>query len=475
MKRRLSMSSSCRKLVAVLVVVVLMGFLVVTGVHAEGRSGDQVIVKADEVVGDDLYATGREIVIDGTVKGDLVALAQSITINGTVEGDVVAMAQTIVINGSVKDDTRVAAQALVVRSSGKVGDDVAVASFSFESQPGSTIGGDVWYAAYQAKLDGDVTGNVKGGSNGLEIAGHVKGNVEASVGDPSEESPIPFTQFMPTLPGGLTLPSVKAGLTIAQGAEIAGSLTYTSRAEAQVAAGAVTGKITRQEPPVTKEEAAKAPTTPLSASWWLDQVRRLVRLLIVGLLLAFLAPGWLRRTSDALHTRPWRSLGWGVLSPFAVVLFLLIIAVVVALIAMLLSYVIGAAALVTILLSSFAGTLVIVYLLVAFYVSALIAGHALGDLLLIRAMGGRPSRPLWAMLVGIAIVWVLTLIPYVGGFFGLVLALFGLGAIWLAFRARRVELAPVEARPTVEPPSEPPLEPPAAPEPPTTVEPSPAA
>jgi cytoskeletal protein CcmA (bactofilin family) len=465
------MSSSCKRLVAALVVVVLMGFLVVTGVHADGRSGDQVIVKADEVVGDDLYAAASEIVIDGTVKGDLVAVAKSITINGTVEGDLIAAAQTIIINGSVKDDARIAGQVLVLRGSGKIGDDAALAGFSFESQPGSAIGGDVWYAAYQAKLDGDVTGNVKGGSNGLEIVGRVKGSVEAGVGDPSEASPVPFQTFMPTLPAGVVIPSVKAGLTVAEGAQIAGSLTYTSRAEAAIPGGTVVGKIVREQPPAPSPEERPVAT---ATDWWLDQARRFVRLLIVGLLMAWLAPGWLRRTADALRARPWGSLGWGVLSPFVVVVFLLIVAVAVALIALLLSYVIGAAALVTILLSSAAGTLVIVYLLIAFYASALISGHALGDFLLTRAMRGRAPRPWLAMLVGIVIVWLLTLIPYIGGFFGLVLALFGLGAIWLAFRGRHTEPAPAQTWPAAEPPSAPPLEPPAAPEPPSTVEPSPA-
>ena len=76
-------------------------------VHAfDGRGGDNVVIKAGEVIDDDLYIGAQTITFDGTVTGDFVAGAQTVIINGTVEGDLIVGAQTVVINGSVGDDAR---------------------------------------------------------------------------------------------------------------------------------------------------------------------------------------------------------------------------------------------------------------------------------------------------------------------------------------------------------------------------------
>ncbi|MBI5963511.1 MAG: hypothetical protein HY863_08575, partial [Chloroflexi bacterium] len=34
----------------------------------DGRGGDRVVIKADEIINDDLYITANEIIFDGTVK-----------------------------------------------------------------------------------------------------------------------------------------------------------------------------------------------------------------------------------------------------------------------------------------------------------------------------------------------------------------------------------------------------------------------
>ena len=440
------MSRSCKKLTLVLIVVLAAGLLATAGVNAQGRSGEKVVIAAGEVVPDDLYVAATQLIVDGTVKGDIVGFARSITINGTVEGDLLAAAQTIVINGTINDDARIAGQALVLGKGGKIGDDVVVAGFSFEAQPDSIIGGDLLFGAGQALVAGDVAGNVSGGGGSLQIAGRVGGNVDVGVGDAGEAPPVPYAQFMPALPGGLAMPSLPRGLTISQGARIGGQLTYSGRSDVPIPGGAVTGKVTRRVPETTAEEAA-APAAFDWGAWSLDQGRRLIRLLVVGLLMIWLAPGWLRRVAASLRARPWGSLGWGALSPFALVALILIAVVAMVVIVALLSYIIGSATLITVLLGSVTGTVVLAYLLLACYVGALIAGYAVGELILGRGASGSGARSLWAMLIGVVIVWLLTLIPWVGTFIGVVLALFGLGAIWLALRRREPAAAPLPAEP----------------------------
>jgi hypothetical protein len=174
-------------------------------------------------------------------------------------------------------------------------------------------------------------------------------------------------------------------------------------------------------------------------SWLLDQARRLLRLLTVGLLLVWLAHGWLRRAAGALRSGPWRSLGWGVLSPFAVLAGLAGLFIVVLLIALLLSTVIGSATLVTVLLASLSGTLLLGYGLLMFYVAALVGGFTIGELVLRRLDTDHPPNRWLCMILGVVVVWV---VPVLGSIIGGVLALFGMGASWLAIRSRPLPSVP---------------------------------
>ncbi|NIO72166.1 MAG: hypothetical protein GTN71_24855, partial [Anaerolineae bacterium] len=90
----------------------------------ESRSGDTVVIGADEVIEDDLYVGANTFTLDGTIKGDLIVGGSTIEINGTVEGDLIAVGQTVTVRGTVADDVRIAGQALILDSEAQVGDDV---------------------------------------------------------------------------------------------------------------------------------------------------------------------------------------------------------------------------------------------------------------------------------------------------------------------------------------------------------------
>jgi hypothetical protein len=68
---------------------------------------------------------------------------------------------------------------------------------------------------------------------------------------------------------------------------------------------------------------------------FLDQLRRLAALLIVGLGIVWIAPRWTRRAAQAIQARPLPSLGWGVVSSAVIVLgliFVLVMTVILAII-----------------------------------------------------------------------------------------------------------------------------------------------
>ena len=56
----------------------------------EFRGGQHVVVGSDEVILDDLYATGETVTVDGKVEGDLIVCGQEVRMNGVVTGDLMA-------------------------------------------------------------------------------------------------------------------------------------------------------------------------------------------------------------------------------------------------------------------------------------------------------------------------------------------------------------------------------------------------
>jgi hypothetical protein len=91
---------------------VAVGLLLLIPIAAAARltQSDLVLVRADDVVTEDLYAAGNRITIEGRVEGDLIAAAfEDVLISGEVTGDVTVVAGRVTITGTVGGSVRVAA------------------------------------------------------------------------------------------------------------------------------------------------------------------------------------------------------------------------------------------------------------------------------------------------------------------------------------------------------------------------------
>ena len=267
------------KLISIFSLIALLALAFATPARAfDGRSGDNVEIKAGEVIEDDVYVGANTFVLDGTIKGDLVVFAQSITINGTVDGNLIAVGQSIIINGTVTHAARIAGALLQVGKTATIGGDVVAGGASLEAQNGSTVKGDVVVGAGQTLLEGNVAGDVKAGTGALELTGEFGGNVNAQVGDPEAGGPSP-SMYMPQ--SNIQFPTVKPGFTIADGAKIKGNLDYTQSKDIKIPANAVGGKVTRTAPVV---ESAKIQPTPaqLAMTWTFNLIRTIVTLIVLG-------------------------------------------------------------------------------------------------------------------------------------------------------------------------------------------------
>ncbi len=128
---------------------------------AEFRHDKQdITVARGQLIKDDLYVAGGNIVVDGTVQGDLVAAGSTITVNGEVTGNVIAASSTVTINGTVDRNVRAAAGS--VKIYGEVGHDLLAAGNELIIGPKGIVKHDVMLAVGNITIDG-ATGTIHAG------------------------------------------------------------------------------------------------------------------------------------------------------------------------------------------------------------------------------------------------------------------------------------------------------------------------
>ena len=433
--------SKINKFLSMLVLVVLLTLTFATPAFAfDGRSGDKVTINTGDVINDDLYVGANELVMNGTVNGDVLAGGQMITINGTVNGDVMAAGQTVVINGTVTGSVRAAGAVLFIGEKAKVGGDIVCGGYSVEVRKGSIISRDAVFGAGQVLLGGDVNRNVTAGTAALEISGTIGGNVKAEVGEANQGQAGPP-------PGAFTgqstvpVPLVTPGLTIDPSAKITGNLEYTQTRELAFPGGVVAGKVTRTNPPVDQSRPVIQETAGHKiGTWALNLVRSLVTLILIGLLLFWLFPALFRSLSEKLRSRPWPSLGWGVIAYAAFFFAMLLILFVTTLSAIIfgvltlggLSWTIVWLGILTLSASG------VGFVLLVSFVAKIVFGAAVGKWILTQASPALAEHRFWPMIIGVALtVAVIALFSFpliptglLGWLLNLLVVLFGLGTIW---------------------------------------------
>jgi cytoskeletal protein CcmA (bactofilin family) len=439
-----------RKFLSVFVLAALLALTFCTPAYAfDGRGGDKVIIEKGEVINDDLYVGAQEFVLDGTVNGDLIVFAQTVTINGKVDGDLMAAAQSVAVNGQVTGSIRMAGSILQVGEKASIGMDIVGAGYSLEGRQGSSIGQDLVFAGGQILLAGDVARNVKVGTGGFELRGNVGGNVDAEVGEADQgRAGPPPAMFMPQ--SSLKAPNVKPGLTIDSSATIAGNLKYSQSKEVTIPAGVVSGKVTRTEPRSDTTTPRAETAAQKITKWGLNFIRNSITLILIGLLLLWLFPFFVRGLSDQLQSKPLPSLGWGVVA-WAAFFFVLLVIVAITAIAGILFGVLT--------LGQLTGTviwlgiltlfgLIVGFILVTTFVAKVVFGVALGKWIFTQTHSPLAEHRYWPMVVGVLItLTVITLLSFplipvgFGWLVNFAIVLLGLGALWLWSRERMVRTA----------------------------------
>jgi hypothetical protein len=350
-----------------------------TALAAEVRSGDTVSIGPNEVVTDDLYVFGNSLVIQGTVNGDVIAAGSNVTIAGHVTGSVMAAGSTLAVNGPVDGSVRLAGNLVTV--SAPVGADALMAgSILTVNAPGS-VGRDVLAGGNAINVQAPVGRNVSAGGNTLTVGSTVGGAVNANVTD----------------------------LVFGNAAVVHGPVAYVSNYDATVAAGASVPTAMHRTPPAVQ------PANPWDVFGvdTLALIRGFIGLAALGILLVLAFPRVAATTTATVQFHWAASLGLG----FALLVGIPVLAIVV----FGLGLVIGGWWIGLMLLSLYAGLAVVGYLAFAQWLGT-------AALRISKAQ----ARPVWALLLGLLILGLATIIPVLGALVVFGAIVFGIGAVALS-------------------------------------------
>lgn len=338
-------------------------FLLPSNSHAaEWESKGSVYIPHNQIIDGSFYASGQNIAIDGVINGDLIVAAQNISVSGEVAGDIIAIGQTIDIQGKVGGNLRILANSLNVK--GEIARNVSAMANSLILDRESQVAWDVFAAASQIEIRGDIKGRLHARGNSVILSGTVGKNANIRVDGEDGQGTI----------------------NVASQAKIAGDLTYCCQQNINIADQAdIDGEI--------REE-----TLPIKEGTWLSALGAWL-ISFLGILAIGLVMIWIDRKKRLANER---------LSKEVLGKFLLKGAI-----AIIITPAVAILLLFTVIGLPLAATLACLWILL------ILAGQAAGAIILGRLIAPFinkhwSSRAILCLVLGLIILKLLSLIPYAG-------------------------------------------------------------
>jgi cytoskeletal protein CcmA (bactofilin family) len=337
--------------------------------HAQTfHTGSNVSTPVGGTVNSSLFIAGQSVNVSGTVRGDVFCAGQNVHVSATVLGDVLCAGQNLTVDGKVSGDVRLAGQSVSLGAT--VGGNATIFAQDLTQESGAKVGGDMTISGHGIRLNGPVGRDVAVAADNLTIASSVGRNVQARVQQ----------------------------LTLSSGAYVGGSINYTSEHTLARASGVdVDGSITRHPPP-----AARHTALAVSLLWLLYIF---LALLLTALLLVLLVPWLFHAAAEAARGRLLRTFLIGLVASIVVPVLLLALALTI--VGLPLALLLGLAWLLVMLLS------------------LPFAAYLLGRILLHR----KTDSAIWTMLLGAAVLVLLSFVPFLDILTSLAAYWFGLGVI----------------------------------------------
>lgn len=320
----------------------------------------------------DVYLVGDNITIDYVIDGNLFVMAKSVTINSQIGGDVFAMARTI----------NIGEQGYIFSNLFAMAQDINVNGVVY----------DVYSMSEKMNVEGYVYRDIRSLCSELSISGAIGRNA--------------FVTFQNVKFGKEQIGENGEKSLTAQ-AKISGDFNYASAKEIQIPEGVVSGKTNFEQ--VDTENAKNITIVEMLKEKISELVRLIVTSAIILLVLLWLAPKIIKDVSELLTKKTLPTLGIGILTPIvlsAVAIVLLLIGVTVKL--------------------AFITMFVLATLLMICKSIFVISTNTI----ICEKYNIEKNSATFGILALVCLVlWVIGLIPIIGGIVNAVVAILGLGII----------------------------------------------
>lgn len=332
-------------------------------------------VGSEELLAGENWVYSQTGIVAGVVEDDLFLLSNQLRLDGSFSNDVWAVATSADFNGSAGDRIRLAGQRIVVAGKAKGG--LTALGETVKCDKNCDVSGEMLLLGNDVIFEGICRGPAQIIASRATLKGQIDGDLRLIAKD----------------------------IVVAADCRIGGDLVYSAPKELFLPkSGIVDGELLRQKPARKRIEWKKESLSILLSQglWFLGAV-------IVGIPLVSVFSVFTIMSVDLLKRETWRCLFTGFATLFLLPLFAF----------MIIGSVIGIP--LALILAALYGILV--------YLSKYPVAMLLGILIL---RGRRPASfrgVLLIMVVGLAAIYLLTSLPYIGGTIQMVVTVYGLGAL----------------------------------------------
>lgn len=312
------------------------------------------------------------------VNSDLYIMEDKYELNKIVDGNVFIFANEVTISGEIGGNVFVCANKLTINNG-------YIHSTLFAATNEIVINGMIYdvYAVcdnFTLEKDGFIARDLKLGTNTFNLNGKIRRDAYVSAAHyniPEQNEPL-----------------------------IGGNFNYSAESELTVPEGIVIGEVKYNKEVISEESVFEK-----VSSYIFDAINVLVYALVVIILAILLAPKFVERVSNMDTKKAFVSLGIGILVPIAVIIALFIL-----------------------LISSVASMLSLagIFIFIAICMSGTaFASIYFGSIFVKMAKWEGKLKFVLASLITALIIWAISQIPYIGGIFGLLVSLFGIGTLFV--------------------------------------------
>lgn len=380
------------KIIALLTVIILS--LMIPIVRAENETGEAVAINQESSEAVTINEESGEVttVNDNFKKSDVYLFGDNITIDYIVDGNLFVCANTVTINSQIGGDAFICAGTINIEKQGYIFSNLFACAETINI---SGVVYDVYAMANNVTISGYVYRDIRVGANTLNIDGTIGRNAFVEV------NTINFAQ------------SNEEEALLSSNGFINGDLNYSSSKEGSIPEGAVSGSTNFTEKSSENSDSTSIQDYILSLGTFVATIA------IIWLLCLWIAPKFLNNTDKLMTEKLLPVIGFGLLTPIVIAILFIILLI------------LGITSKIALL------SLGVLFLLIA--ISSSISVIGVNNIICNKFKIEKTIVKFEILVASSIVIWLLTLIPYVGGLISFILTILGLGIIVISIIPARTK------------------------------------